>query len=80
MHLFLERVVSLVCSQCQEAFNLPLDLMVHVQSVHAINIFQVGANDLSLSTTVANNVTNPATNEQSTRIKISHDIDPVSYN
>ena len=32
--------VSLLCSSCELAFGDPLDLMLHVQAEHSIEIFE----------------------------------------
>ena len=32
--------VSLLCTSCHESFSEPLDLLVHVQETHSVDIFE----------------------------------------
>ena len=50
LFLILGDSVTLLCSNCKETFSSPFDLMVHVQSMHFMNIFHVGSTDASTNT------------------------------
>ena len=38
--LLSSQTVSLLCSSCEKGFSDPMDLMVHVQAEHSVNIFE----------------------------------------
>lgn len=74
--------MRLLCAVCKECFYSPWDLMVHVQAVHMVNIYSLGADETNDRPTVTHPSTNAfvVTDENTNRspMKTNHDQNDVN--
>lgn len=68
-----EGCISLVCVQCKESFDSAWDLMVHAQSAHMMNVYQLTTRDQVTASPVGTESENGSTCSVGAQVNIEED-------